>query len=177
MTATQLPPEGASTTALVEWIFSRLNDHDLDALQAVWTDDTVERTPSGELNGAGEITAYFRDQFAGLEGFNLEVLRVIAEGDEAFVHWRLTGTHVGRLAGIEATGRRVEADGMDHMTLRGGTLLTNTVVFDQMEIARQLGVLPREGTLADTAMKAPLNATFKTVAAVRKRLEERRGGR
>lgn len=172
MTAT--PPENATTTELVTWIFERLNAHDLDALQAVWTDDTVERAPDGTIHGAAEATAYFEAKFAGLEGFNLEVLRIIAEGDEAFVHWKLTGTHTGRVAGIEATGKKISADGIDHMVLRDGTLLTNTVVFDQMEIARQLGILPRDGTIADTMMKAPLNATFKTVAAVRKRRDQRR---
>ncbi len=81
-----------------------------------------------------------------------------AQDEDAFVQWRMTGTHSGTpWQGIVPTGRTVELDGIDHFVLRDGKVISNFVVFDQMQIARSVGMMPSDGSPADRAMKAAFN--------------------
>ena len=81
----------------------------------------------------------------------------------------LTGTHAGGpFQGIEATGRAVALDGIDHFVVRDGVVVTNFVVFDQMQFARQLGLLPRDGSRADRAVKTAFNARTRLARRLRR---------
>lgn len=168
--AVATPPLGASNGELVRWTFEILNTHDVEPLRQVWTDVTVERFPSGTITGTDAIVGYFDNLFAALPDFHMEVVAVAETGDDVFVHWRLTGTHTGvPFEGIEATGRAVAIDGMDHFVIRDGTIATNFIVFDQMQFARQIAMLPPDGSAADRATKAAFNAKTRLLSRVRSR--------
>ena len=151
------PPSGASNAELVRFVFECLNRHDVAPLRAIWTDESVERFPDETCHGADAIANYLERGFAGLPDFHMEVRALAEEGEDVFVQWRLTGTHTGAFNGLEATGRGIAVVGMDHFVLRDGRMISNDVVFDQMQIARQLGVLPPDGSAADRAMKSAFN--------------------
>lgn len=163
------PPEGATNEALVRWTFARINDHDSASLRPLWP-DAVEYFPQGVRRGPDEIGAYFDEAFAAMpDDFNLEILKLVADGEDVFVRWRLTGTFNGAdYQGIAATGTRVELPGVDHFVIRDGRIVTNHVTFDQMSYARQLGMLPADGTLADKATKLLFNLKTKAVAKLRR---------
>lgn len=158
------------TVELFEWVFDRLNAQDLDALRPFWTSSTVEYFPNATCHGGDEVAAYFEALFAAIEDFHLDRVSVLVQSTEAFVHWRLTGRHVGLLLGVEGTDREIAVDGMDHFVLRDGTVATNTVVFDQLTFARQVGLLPAEGSRSDRVLKGAFNARTTLVGAARRRL-------
>ncbi|WP_231869068.1 ester cyclase [Rhodococcus opacus] len=79
-------------------------------------------------------------------------------GNDVLVHWHLTGRHVGTFVGIAAAGRRIEFEGFDHFVIADGKVVTNMVRYDQMEFARQIKLLPPDGSIADRALKAAFNA-------------------
>jgi predicted ester cyclase len=161
-------PVGVSNTDLIRWVFDRINDHDLTSLRQFWTEATVEHFPDATCRGVEEMAAYFGEKFASIDGFRLDVVAVAESGDDVLVHWRMTGRHTGPLLGVAATGRPIELDGIDHFVIRDGTALTNTVVFDQMAFARQVGLLPPDGSVADRALKGAFNAKTRAVATVRR---------
>ncbi|MDP1850745.1 MAG: ester cyclase [Solirubrobacteraceae bacterium] len=164
------PPAGASNGELVRWTFAVINERDAAALRAVWTDATVERFPETTVRGADAMAAYFETLFAALPDLHMRVVAVAEDGEDVFVHWHLTGTHTGApFQGIDATGRTVAIDGMDHFVIRDGTIATNFVVFDQMQFARQIGLLAPDGSRADRAMKAAFNAKTRLLARLRRR--------
>ena len=121
------------------------------------------------MSWSNELAAYFSDKFASIEGFRLEVVVIVESGEDALVHWRMTGRHSGTLLGIAGTGKAIALDGMDHFVLRDGKALTNTVVFDQMSFARQVGLLPPDRSAVDKALKAAFNARTKAADALRRR--------
>jgi predicted ester cyclase len=162
------PPANATNTELLRWAFERLNAHDIESLRQCWTDATVEYFPDATCHGRDELAAYFTDKFEAIEGFNLEVIAIVGADDDVLVHWHLTGRHTGRLLGIAPTGKSIEVDGIDHFVLRDGEVVTNTVVFDQMKFARQIGLLPPDGSTADRALKAAFNAKTKAVAKIKR---------
>jgi steroid delta-isomerase-like uncharacterized protein len=159
-------PVDVTSTELLLWVFERINEHDVDSLRAVWTDETVEYFPDATCRGADEVAAYFSEKFAAIEGFHLDVLAIAEASDDVLVHWRLTGRHVGTLLGVAATGKTLEIEGSDHFVLRDSQIMTNTVVFDQMAFARQVGLLPPDGSAVDTALKSAFNAKTKAVRAL-----------
>ena len=165
------PPDNVTTTELLRWVFDRLNDHDVASLRRFWTPETVEYFPDATCRGADEVARYFEDKFANIEGFHLEPLAIVVDGDDALVHWRMTGRHVGPLLGVEGTGRQIALDGIDHFVIRDRVVVTNTVVFDQLSFARQVGLLPADRSAPDRALKGAFNARTKVLAAARRRLE------
>ena len=168
--AVATPPAGVSNGELIRWTFEVLNTHDVEPLRHVWTDATVERFPSGTIEGVDAIAAYFRVLFDALPDFHMRVVAIAESGEDVFVHWHLTATHTGGpFEGIEATGRAVAIDGMDHLVVRAGMIVTNFVVFDQMQFARQIGLLPPDGSAADRSMKAAFNAKTRLLARLRER--------
>src|SRR5436305_14825449 len=136
MTATTAP-QNATNAELVRWAFEMLDQHEVAPLKRYWTADTVERFPDRTCRGPEEIARYFEDAFTAIPDFHMEILALAEQGEDVFVHWRLTGTHLGPLQGIRPTGRRLAIDGIDHFVIRDGPVVSNFVVFDQMQHARQ----------------------------------------
>ena len=175
--AAQDLPEGVTTTELLRWVFDRLNDHDVESLRRFWTSETVEYFPDATCHGGAEVASYFRDKFAAIEGFHLEPVAIVVGGDDALVHWRMTGRHIGPILGVEGTGREIALDGIDHFVLGDATVVTNTVVFDQMSFARQVGLLPADRSASDRALKAAFNARNRLLVAARRRLRRQTDAR
>lgn len=126
-----------------------------------WAEDGVERFPDRTCRGIDEIVAYFEEALAAISDWRMEQVAVVEQGENVFVRWHLTGRHTGPIQGIEATGKPVAIDGLDHFVIRDGKIASNFVVFDQMQYARQLGLMPQEGSSGDRAVKAAFNAKTK----------------
>lgn len=168
-TASSTPPAGASPEELVRWTFGRINAHDIEALKPLWK-NTVEHFPQGTRRGADDIADYFYEVIAGMpDDFQLEIQGLAAQGENVFVRWEMTGTFNGAsFNGIAATGASIELGGIDHFVIRDGAIVSNHVQFDQMNFARQLGMLPADGSLADTALKSIFNLKTKAVGAIKR---------
>lgn len=165
---TTAPPTDVSNAELVRWAMGRLNAKDIDGLRGFWTADSVVYFPSGPCRGTADIAAYFEQVFAAVPDFDLEIVSIAESGDDVFVHWHLTGRHVGRFVGIAGTGRRIDFEGIEHFVIADRKVVTNTVRYDQMEFARQIKMLPLDGSLADRAMKAVFNAKTRVVGIARR---------
>jgi hypothetical protein len=73
---------------------------------------------------------------------------------------------------IEPTGKHVEVRGFDLFELEDGQIVSNTAYYDGAAFARQIGMLPADGSGADRAMKSAFNAVTK----LRRAVAERTGG-
>ncbi len=166
-TTTTTPPTQASNAEVIRWSFDRLNANDVDSLKQVWGPETVERFPDRTCRGSEELAAYFEEALAAIPDWRIEITSLVEHGDDVFVHWHLTGTHEGTLLGIEGTGKPLAIDGMDHFVVRDGKVVSNFVVFDQIQYARQIGMMPPDGSAADKAMKAAFNARTKLMQKLR----------
>jgi steroid delta-isomerase-like uncharacterized protein len=167
--ATASPPTDLSNAELIRWVFDATNRRDIAALRQMWTADTVFRFPDRACRGPAEIASYLEDAFAALPDWHMEVVTIAGEGDDIFVHWHLTGTHTGPLLGIEPTGKTLAVDGIDHFVVRDRKVVSNFVVFDQMQYARQIGMMPPDGSSADKAVKSAFNLKTKLAQRLRER--------
>jgi steroid delta-isomerase-like uncharacterized protein len=152
------PPTGGSPGDVVRWTFDILNSHQTAPLQAVWSDDTRERFPTETVHGGTAIAAWFEAMFRAMPDFTLTMQSMAEDGEEVFVRWRLTGTHTGaELQGIAPTGARIDVDGVDDFVVRDGRIVSNFVIYDQMQFARQIGLLPADGSRLDLGLKGAFN--------------------
>lgn len=151
--------DSRSPVDIVRDVFERvLNQRDPDALAEYWAEDIVEEFPVGVYRGKSAVRGYFAETFAALPDFHIEARSIVGEGDRVFVRWHMSGTFSGEpWMGIEATGTRIELDGIDCFSMKNGRVVENFVVFDQLSFARQIGMLPAHGSTVDRAMLAAFN--------------------
>ncbi len=172
--ATAIPTEtGSSSEQHVRSYFEAIAARDAAGLGRHWREDGIEELlPIGILRGRAEIEGFFRELFAALPDVETRVLRVVGEGDRVAAEWRMAGTFSGApFQGIEPNGKRMEIRGLDLFELEGGKLASNTAYYDGMAFARQVGLLPPEGSGAERAMKGAFNSATK----LRKSIAQRRG--
>jgi steroid delta-isomerase-like uncharacterized protein len=151
--------------------FEAIDSRDADSMAAHWREDGVEDiVPLGLKRGRGELREFFASTFAAVPDARTTVTRLVAGEQSCAVEWRLEGTFDGTpFMGIEPTGKHVEIRGLDLLELEDGELVTGTAYFDGASFARQIGMLPADGSGADRAMKGAFNAVTKLRRAVAER--------
>jgi steroid delta-isomerase-like uncharacterized protein len=155
--ATRTPAEAARAT------FDAVISKDPDGIVAVgapgFIDDFV---PIGEIRGPDGVRAFFRELFAAFPDFTMTMDRLVADESSAVVQWHAAGTFTGgAFQGILPTGRRVEVRGVDVMEIADGLIQHNTIYYDGATFARQIGLLPPQGSRADRALISAFNAKTK----------------
>ena len=153
--------------------FDAMDRRDAEGMAAHWREDGVEDVVAvGIMRGRDELRAFFASMFAAMPDARTTVTRLVAGDQSCAVEWRLEGTFDGAAyMGIEPTGKHVELRGLDLLEVEDGELVSNTAYFDGLGFARQIGMLPPDGSGADRAMKG----AFNTLTKARRALAERRG--
>jgi steroid delta-isomerase-like uncharacterized protein len=157
-----------SPTEVVRTAVDAINRQDIAALREAWAPDIHVRFPDADCHGADAAIAYFQAAFAAMPDMRLEIQALAEHGETVFMRWRMTGQHTGAAwNGIAASGRRVELDGMDHFEIRDGRVASNFVVYDQMQFARAVGLVPQDGSPGDRALKAAFAARIRVTEKLR----------
>ena len=140
--------------------FDAVNAHDPDAVVANNAENCVDNFVAiGVYTGRAEIKRFFTEFFAATPDFTITIDRVVADDSSAVVQWHAAGTFTGTpFQGIHATGRQVEILGVDVMEISEGLIQRNTIYYDGASFARQVGLLPPQGSRTDRAMLAAFNA-------------------
>jgi steroid delta-isomerase-like uncharacterized protein len=118
---------------------------DLSGMDDLFTADSVLHEPSGDVRGPDAFSAYnqrYLDAFPDLE-YTVEDL--LAEGDRVAFRARMRGTHRGRFAGVEPTGRTFEGEGIVVARIVDGKIAERWASFDALGMLRQLGLVSGPG--------------------------------
>lgn len=109
--------------------------------------DGVERI----VQGRETLTRNFEDIFRTFPDWKMEIIDLVAEGDNVVVRCRVSGTHRGTsttrvnggfLFGVAPTGKHFEVQHIHWYRLRGGLIVDHFTNRDDAGMARQLGLLP-----------------------------------
>jgi predicted ester cyclase len=78
----------------------------------------------------------------GFPGYTYEIQVQIAQGDIVYnrVIWR--GTHGGEFAGVPATGRPFELDGINMFKVQSGRVVEQRAELDFFGLLQQIGAIP-----------------------------------
>lgn len=151
--------------------YEAMGNRDVDAMLDHWADDGVEDVvPIGVIRGREELRGFLSELFAAMPDASTTITRLIAGEQDCAVEWRLEGTFNGAgFMGIEPTGSRVELREVSVVELKDGEIVGITAYFDGAAFARQIRMLPPDGSGADRAMKSAFNAVTKLRRAVAER--------
>ena len=154
--------------------YEAMSRRDVAAMAEHWREDGVEDiVPIGVLRGRGEIKAFFDETFAAMPDAETTVGRLVAGERSAAVEWRMAGHFSGApFLGLDPNGKRVEVRGLDLFEVEDDAIVSNTAYYDGASFARQIGMLPSEGSGAERALKGAFNAVTK----LRRKVAERTGG-
>ena len=154
--------------------YEAMDNRDVDAMVAMWGDEGVEDVvPIGVIRGRDELREFLSGLFAAMPDARTTIIRLIASEQDCALEWRLEGTFDGAaFLGIEPTGSRVELREVSVVDLKDGEIVGITAYFDGASYARQIKLLPPDGSGADRAMKGAFNAVTK----MRRAVAERRNG-
>jgi steroid delta-isomerase-like uncharacterized protein len=128
---------------LVRRFFDAVASGDESRLDDIVAIDAVDHTPfPNQAAGREGVKQIFRSLRSAFPDFQQEILELISEGDRVAVRSMLRGTHQGEFMGVPATGRPVEIESIDILTVRGGRFVEHWGLFDQMALMSQLGAMP-----------------------------------
>ncbi|MEZ4442948.1 MAG: ester cyclase [Polyangiaceae bacterium] len=116
------------------------NSHDLSRFSEVMQPDAVNVTPFGPMTVA-ELAAAMQGFYAAFPDLTYQAERIFVDGDELIIEYSYTGTHLGELMGIPATGTVVHGRGLEVHTIEDGLIADTQNYSDVFGLLAQLGAL------------------------------------
>ena len=123
--------------------------------------------PGGRENVRGQVDvtapegvrAFIGGLMEAMPDMRMEVVSTTTEGERCAVQWRLTGTFAGpgSLNGLAPTGDPIALEGFDLLTVRDGLIQSNDAFTDSMAFARQIGMMPPQGSTAEQRLTGAFN--------------------
>jgi steroid delta-isomerase-like uncharacterized protein len=132
---------------LLERYVERYNAGDLDAVMDLYAEDAVQIMPDGTYEGWSTVRERLAQELDGFTDLNHTVRSFVEQGDLFADEWTFVGTHTGSFrlpdgTELPPTGKRVEIRGMEVVRVRDGKIVLNSLYYDTMAVAVQLGLVP-----------------------------------
>src|SRR5215208_3326722 len=112
----------------------------------MWPTRSSDPLPGPE--GQKRVARDFRRAFPDLR---FEVESIVTEGDVVAARWKASGTHTGRWADVEPTGRSIAYSGANFFRLRDGKVVEIWNHRDDLGLMEQIGA----GVYAGAAPEEP----------------------
>ncbi len=131
--------------ALARRSWELVSQRNPDALEEVYTADTVLHEPDQDLQGVEEAKQYLSMYLAAFPDQTVTVEDVIAEGDKVVTRVTIRGTHQGETEEFgPPTGRQVELKGITISRIEGGKIVEDWDSYDNLSAMQQLGLVPEQ---------------------------------
>jgi steroid delta-isomerase-like uncharacterized protein len=103
--------------------------------------------------GLGDLAAHAQRLRTALPDMRIEALgEAVVDERNGCLPWRLVGTHRGEVGEVPASGRFLTLSGVHYVSLVDGRVRRARGFFDLYDAAVQLGMLPRRGSLGESAI-------------------------
>jgi steroid delta-isomerase-like uncharacterized protein len=138
--------DGAELQEFIDRYNAAWNEHDVETIVAMHTDDSVfENHTTGDVNvGKDAIGNAIRGIFTVFPDLEFETRRQYVRDGLVVQEWTARGTHLGKMtrAGLDVdpTGKHVEYRGMDVIPITDGKVARKDVYSDGVTLLRQLGL-------------------------------------
>lgn len=131
------------------------NAHDAEAVAALCCADVVWEDPAAPqtLDGRDAVLRFHRDvMFRALPDSRIELIDgpyLALDGSGIAVRLRISGTMTGSLTppGFAPTGSYLAFETAEFSQFRDGLLAHHAAILNMLELARQIGAVPRAGSL------------------------------
>ena len=124
----------AHTRRINDLTYTAWNAHDPDLVASIFAEDTVVHEAGNPNDSRGR--AAVRERAVALmtafPDFHLERIELLVDGNRHADRWVMTGTHLGEIYGIPATGKRVRVEGATFTHLDDDGLVSGDFHFSDM---------------------------------------------
>jgi steroid delta-isomerase-like uncharacterized protein len=137
------------------WL-SAWNGQDVEAIVAMCAEDVELDDPAlpEAAHGKAGMRAFAVDTWATFPDLRLQALEPPCpsrQGDGAWVPYRMRGTMRGHWPALDIapTGAALDFRGVTEWRFRGELLTRWDTIYDNLEVARQMGIVPEQGSRTD----------------------------
>jgi ketosteroid isomerase-like protein len=143
--------------AFLRQFHGAVNAHDAAAIAALCHENVVWKDPAAPhtLHGRDAVLRFHSDiMFPALPDVRIDIVEgpfLSVAGDSIAVRLRISGRMEGPLTppGFAPTKRDLSFETAEFSSFTDGLLARHTVVFNMLDLARQIGAVPRAGTVGD----------------------------
>jgi steroid delta-isomerase-like uncharacterized protein len=163
--------ETTGAAAIGRAYFEAVGARDVDAMTALWEPGAIDEIHGlASMRAPDGIREWFSNTFRAVPDFQMEILDLIEDGEKVAVRWHMTGTFSGdaKFEGAVATGAEIDITGCDVLTVRDGKIVHNDAYMNGMQMARQLGVFPPQGSGQERAMIGAANVKTRLARKLRR---------
>ncbi|HXP99527.1 MAG TPA: nuclear transport factor 2 family protein [Solirubrobacteraceae bacterium] len=154
----------SDTETVARRYFEAIAARDVEAAVALWAEGGREY-----VRGQVDVTApegvreFIGSLVEAMPDMKMEVAETTTEGERCAVRWTLHGTFAGpgSLNGVKPTGSPLTLEGVDVLTVRDGKVQSNDAFSDGLTVARQIGLMPPQGSGAEQGLMGAFNAKTK----------------
>jgi steroid delta-isomerase-like uncharacterized protein len=108
---------------------------------------------SEPIEGLSALAAHARRLRAGFPDMRVEDAGpAVIDGAHACLPWRFVGTNKGDVGALPASDRFLTLHGVHYVELRDGCVRRARGFFDLYDVAVQLALLPKRGSLGESAL-------------------------
>jgi steroid delta-isomerase-like uncharacterized protein len=152
------------------------NSHQPDRVLELMTEDVVYHDSGWPrtMHGHGDVREFLTSLWRGMPDLEFGMVEgpfLHPAEPAATFYWRGTGTFTGPLdpPGFAPTGARLEIEGFDLQEYRDGRVCRLRIVTDMMDVSRQLGLMPPQGSRVEKAAAAAQRLGMKVKDRIRPR--------
>ncbi len=168
-TATRKRITGSKAEAIARRYFAAIDARELEEALSLWADGGRENV-RGQVDVLAPegVRAFIVDLLGAVPDLSMQVVSTTTEADRCGVQWRATGTFAGsgNFGDLAPTGNRIELEGFDLLTVRDGLIQSNDAFTDSMTFARQIRMMPPQGSNAEARMTRAFNAKTRLTAGL-----------
>ncbi len=124
---------------LVRRLFEAINRKDYAALPDLIAPGYVYRAPGEEVRGVAGLEGLLTMYHRGFPDLELTIDDMFGSGGRVATAFSFTGTHLGEMMGVPATGRRVSVHGTIHSRVEHGRIVEEWELLDLATMYQQLG--------------------------------------
>ncbi|HTZ65049.1 MAG TPA: nuclear transport factor 2 family protein [Solirubrobacteraceae bacterium] len=160
---------GEKAEAVVRRYFQAVDAHKVDEAAAMWAPDGREDVRGqGVFIGPEGVREFIGGLIEAVPDMRMEIVETTTQDERCVAHWRLTGTFAGpgTLSGVAPTGDRLELEGLDMLSVRDGLIQSNDAFTDTLELTRQIGMMPAQGSPAEQRMMGAFNVKTRVLAGL-----------
>ncbi len=147
--------------------FDAIAARDVEAAVTLWAEGGREYV-RGQVDviAPDGVREFIGGLIEAMPDMRMEVVETTTEGERCAVRWTLHGTFAGpgSLNGVKPTGTPLTLEGVDVLTVREGKVQANDAFSDGLTVARQIGLMPPQGSGAEQGLMGAFNAKTKVTA-------------
>jgi glyoxylase-like metal-dependent hydrolase (beta-lactamase superfamily II)/predicted ester cyclase len=159
--ATRKRITGSKAETLARRYFAAIDAHALEEAVSMWADGGREHVRGQvDVHAPEGVRAFIGELLGAIPDLKVEILSTTSEGERCALQWRFTGTFAGpgQLSGVAPTGSPIALEGIDLLHVQDGLIHSNDAFSDTATFARQIGMLPSQGSGTEQRMTGAFNA-------------------